>query len=115
MAQTIEHVQKRSGEYYIASTRIPVGVVIASWKRQTAPERIVEQFPMLSLADVYGAITYYLDHQQELEQHFALLHDEYERERLRARDERPEFFSNLKQRIDAWRAEHPSQSDEQDT
>ena len=114
MAQTIEHVQERSGEYYVANTRVPVGVVIASWKRQAAPERIVEQFPTISLADVYGAITYYLDHQQELERHFARLRDEYERERLQAQAKRPEFFADMKQRVDTWRADHPSTMDEQD-
>jgi uncharacterized protein (DUF433 family) len=104
MMSTMEHVQEREGEYYVANTRAPIGLVVAAWKRETPPEHIVGQLPTLSLTDVYGVITYYLDHQDELEAHFAQLRDEYERERLRERAERPEFFATLRQRMmaGAW-------------
>lgn len=108
MIRTVEHVDEREGEYYVSHTRVPVGVVIASWKRQTLPEHIVEQFPSLSLADVFGVITYYLDHERELEEHFAEQRDEYERERLRARAEHPEFYADLQRRIDTWRSRNPA-------
>ena len=115
MIRTVEHVQEREGEYYVTSTRVPVGVVIASWKRGTSPEHITEQFPTLSLADVYGVITYYLDHQRELEAHFSRIEEEYERARLASRAARPEFYADLHQRIEAWRAAHPSQAPDGDT
>jgi uncharacterized protein (DUF433 family) len=114
MIQTIEHVQEREGEYYVTNTRVPVGVVIASWKRGTPPEHITEQFPPLSLADVYGVVTYYLDHQQELEAHFTRLEEEYERARLAERAERPEFYADLHQRIETWRATHPTETSDGD-
>jgi uncharacterized protein (DUF433 family) len=103
MATTIEHVEEREGEYYASRTRVPVGVIVAAWKRGDAPERIVEQFPSLSLADVYGVITYYLDHERELEAHFAQLRDEEERARQAARAKDPEFYADLQRRIDAVR------------
>lgn len=86
---------------------MPVGVIIASWKRGTPPEHITEQFPPLSLADVFGVITYYLDHQHELDMHFARLAEEYERAWFASRAERPAFYEDLHQRIEAWRAAHP--------
>jgi uncharacterized protein (DUF433 family) len=101
VATTIEHVEEREGEYYASRTRVPVGVVVAAWKREDAPERIVEQFPSLSLADVYGVITYYLDHQREIEAHFARLRDEEERARQAARAEHPDFYADLQRRIEA--------------
>jgi uncharacterized protein (DUF433 family) len=110
MLSTIEHVQEREGEYYVAQTRVPIGAVIASWKRNTLPDRIVEQFPTLTLADVYGAITYYLDHQEVLEAHFAALREEYERERLHTRADHLDFFADLRERRDAWRAVHPERA-----
>jgi uncharacterized protein (DUF433 family) len=103
VATTIEHVEEREGEYYAARTRVPIGVIVAAWKRGDTPERIVEQFPSLSLADVYGVITYYLDHEHDLEAHFAHLRDEYERVRQAARDERPDFYADLQRRIDTVR------------
>ena len=104
MLNTIEHVRNQDGEYYVAASRVPVGVVIAAWKRGDTPARIVEQFPALTLADVYGVITYYLDHQADLDAHFAALAAEYERLRLQARAERSEVYDDLRQRIEAWRA-----------
>jgi uncharacterized protein (DUF433 family) len=112
MISTVEHVQEREGEYYVTSTRVPIGVVIAAWKRGTSPEHITEQFPILSLADIYGVITYYLDHEQELEAHFARFTQEYEQARLASRAEHPEFYDDLHQRIEEWRTEHPRPSAE---
>jgi uncharacterized protein (DUF433 family) len=112
VATTIEHVEEREGEFYASRTRVPVGVVVAAWKRGDAPERIVEQFPGLSLDDVYGVITYYLDHQREMEAHFARLRDEEERARQAARAADPDFYADLQRRIDAVRrtsSEDPGQ------
>lgn len=103
MIRTVEHVQERGGEYYTANTRVPVGVVIAAWQRGDAPERIVQQFPSLSLADVYGVITYYLDHQGELDAHFDRLEREHEQARLASRAERPAYYADLGKRIETWR------------
>jgi len=103
VATTIEHVEEREGEYYAARTRVPVGVVVAAWKRGDAPERIVEQFPSLSLADDYGVITYYLDHEREMEAHFARLRDEEDQARQAARAADPDFYADLLRRIEAIR------------
>jgi uncharacterized protein (DUF433 family) len=112
MATTIEHVEERNGEYYVAHTRVPIGVVIAACERGDRPERIVEQFPSLSLADVYGVIAYYLDHKADLRMHFARRRDEYERTRQAARAERPEFYSDLQRRIAAVRYAPAADDDE---
>jgi uncharacterized protein (DUF433 family) len=107
MIRTVEHVQEREGEYYVARTRVPIGVIIAAWQRHASPEQIVEQIPSLTLADIYGVVTYYLDHQQELDAHFAALREEYERERMQARANDPAFYADLAQRRDAWRETNP--------
>ncbi len=112
MATTIEHVEERNGEYYVAHTRVPIGVVITAWERGDTPERIVQQFPSLSLADVYGVIAYFLDHEEDLRTHFARLRDEYERAREAARAERPDFYADLQGRIAAVRQAHAEDDDE---
>lgn len=115
MATTIEHVEELNGEYYVAHTRVPIGVVIAAWERGDKPERIVEQFPSFSLADVYGVIAYFLDHEEDLRIHFARLRDEYERARQAARAERPEFYSDLQRRIEAVRHAPDEDGDEDES
>ena len=111
MLNTVEHVRSQDGEYYVSGSRVSLGVVIAAWKRGDTPERIMEQFPALTLANVYGAITYYLDHQPDMDAHFAALAEEFERLRLQEQAAHPEFYASLRQRIDAWRQRHVADSD----
>lgn len=103
MLSQVEHVEEREGEYYVARTRVPVGVVVAAWKRNPTPEDILDQFSSLSLADVYGVVSYYLDHRAEMDTHFAKLADEYERERLQEQAADPAFYEGMRERIQAWR------------
>lgn len=55
------------GRARIAGHRIRVQD-IALWTEQgQSPDQIVADFPQLSLADVYGALTYYHDHREEID------------------------------------------------
>jgi uncharacterized protein (DUF433 family) len=56
------------GKPCVAGTRIRVWDIHV-WHdlHGKTPEDIVADFPQLSLADVYAALAYYLDHQEELE------------------------------------------------
>lgn len=103
MLSPVEHVEQRDGEYYVTHTSVPVGVVIAAWKRNPTPEDILDQFPSLSLADVYGVVSYYLDHRPEMDAHFAQLAEEYERERLQEQAADPASYAGLRRRRDARR------------
>jgi uncharacterized protein (DUF433 family) len=57
----------KDGIIYMSNTRIPVDTVIYAYQRGDTPERIVEGFPTLKLADVYAVIAYYLEHREELD------------------------------------------------
>ena len=67
-----EHVSKNpdvcGGKPCVAGTRIRVWD-IHFWHdlRGASPQEIVAAFPSLTLADVYAALTYYLDHREEIE------------------------------------------------
>lgn len=115
MLNVVEHVEKREDEYYVTHTRVPVGVIIAAWKRNPSPEDIVDQFPSLSLADVYGVVSYYLDHRPEMDAHFAHLAEEYERERLREQAADPEFYADLHERIQRRRTDESQEQGPRDT
>ncbi len=104
MINTVEHIEERNGEYYIRATRVTVHSIIASWWRGTLPERIVEQFPSTTLADVFGVISYYLDHQQEMDAHFAETDALYEREREADHARRPAFYADMRRRVEDVRA-----------
>ena len=59
------------GKAHIAGHRIRVSdIVVWHEKRGLSPDEIVDQFPGLSLADVYAALAYYFDHREEIEADF---------------------------------------------
>lgn len=62
--QTDEHGVLRVGE-----SRVMLDSVVAAWQQGHSAETIQQQFPALSLADVYGAIAYYLRHRADIDQY----------------------------------------------
>jgi uncharacterized protein (DUF433 family) len=64
-----EYVEIRDGlHYYIPGTRISLAVLIHEFRRGETPEAILQSYPSIgSLAKVYGAITFILEHPQAIE------------------------------------------------
>ena len=63
-----EYVEIRNGGYYVAGTRIGLDVLIYDFRRGRSAEGIFEAYPSIgSLAKVYGAITFILEHPDEVE------------------------------------------------
>jgi uncharacterized protein (DUF433 family) len=58
-----------SGEPIIQGTRTPVRAIVETWRIGVAPEEISTGMPHLTLAQVFGALTYYSDHQDEINQY----------------------------------------------
>jgi len=101
---TIEHVQQRDGELYIGRSRVTLSSAISAWKQgDQRPESIVAAYPTLSLAAAYGAVAYYLDHQNELEQYFAEGRREFERRRAESQTADPAFHTDLRRKMNALR------------
>lgn len=65
---TDEYVEIRDGGYYVAGTRIGLDVLVYDFRRGRSAEAIFEAYPSIgSLAKVYGAITFILEHPNEVE------------------------------------------------
>ncbi|MGA3236234.1 MAG: DUF433 domain-containing protein [Bryobacteraceae bacterium] len=62
-----EYVEEREGGYYLAGSRVSLASVILAFREGASPETIRQNFPSLSLGQVYGAIAFYLDNPQESE------------------------------------------------
>ncbi len=61
-----EYVEQRDGGYWITGTRVSLASVIYAFQRGAPPESIMRSFPLLTLEQVYGAITHYLAHEHEI-------------------------------------------------
>jgi uncharacterized protein (DUF433 family) len=62
-----EHVEQREGVYYVHGTRISLDSIVYAFREGCSPETIREDFEVLTLAHVYGAIAFYLDHQPDID------------------------------------------------
>ncbi len=58
-----------SGEPIIIGTRIPVRAIVGLWRLGTPPEEIPTQYPQLTLAQVFDALSFYLDNQAEVNEY----------------------------------------------
>jgi uncharacterized protein (DUF433 family) len=55
-----------SGEPIIAGTRTPVRAIAEMWRQGIMPEEIPSHLPHLTLAQVFDTLSYYSDHQAEI-------------------------------------------------
>jgi uncharacterized protein (DUF433 family) len=91
-----QYVEKRDRGYWIADSRVSLDSVILAFLDGLSPETIAaECFPVLSLEQVYGAVTFYLAHQVEIDAYLQQSELEYEslREATQAAD--PTFSEKL--------------------
>ena len=63
---TSEYIEQRNGGYYVAGSRISLDSVVYAFERGASPESIQHSYPLLRLAQIHGAIAFYLDHQAEV-------------------------------------------------
>lgn len=61
----------QDGVVRIASTRVTLATIVTAFHQGTTAETIVQQYPSLTLADVYAVIGYYLRHQVEVDAYLA--------------------------------------------
>jgi uncharacterized protein (DUF433 family) len=59
------------GEPIIKGTRTPVRAIVENWRLGLAPEEIPQHLPHLTLAQVFDALSYYSDHQDEINAYIA--------------------------------------------
>ena len=88
------YVEKNNG-YFVKDTRISLdSVVYAFWRGETA-ESIAQAFPLLSLEQVYGSLTYYLAHRAEVDSYLKEAQSDYEAMRKNAQAQDPMFYQKL--------------------
>lgn len=58
-----------SGEPIVRGTRTPVRAIVELWRLGIPVEEVPRHLPHLTLAQVFGALSYYSDHQDEINAH----------------------------------------------
>lgn len=62
----VHNDQILSGEPIIEGTRTPVRAIVETWRLGIAPEDIPHRLPHLKVSQIFDALSYYSDHQEEI-------------------------------------------------
>ncbi len=110
---TREYVEQRDGGYWIPGTRVSLDSIVYAFLRGAAPESIAQSFPVLRLEEVYGAITYYLGHQEDVHSYLRQNDREFETLRAQARQANPSLYKKLEEARQQLHTPHPFQENKE--
>ena len=103
------YVKQHDGGYWVAGTRVSLDSIVYAFRRGASPETIRSSFQVLTLEQVYSALTIYLTKQQEIDDYLQRSEAEYEAARLanheQLRQNNPDLHDRL---IKAKEAKHQS-------
>ena len=90
-----DYIEQHDGGYWVAGTRVSLDSIVYSFREGQSPETIAQSFPVLRLEQIYGAITYYLAHQPEIEDYLEKARQDYEAAREAEREADPAFYERF--------------------
>jgi uncharacterized protein (DUF433 family) len=61
------YIEQREGVYRVGNTRVSLDSIVYAFLEGHTAESIQQSFPLLTLEQVYGAITYYLAHREAID------------------------------------------------
>jgi len=99
------YIEEHNETYYVRGHRIPLKTLIYCWHEGESPEAIQQSFSSLSLVEVYGALTSYLEQQEMLDQHFAQINEEEQRIITEWQERQNGFREELKRRFAVLKAQ----------
>ena len=90
-----EYIEQRNGGFYVAGSRVSLDSIVDSFKAGDSPETIRQNFFSLSLEQVYGAIGFYLAHEQQVDANIREGEEEIRRTIPHLKESRPELYARL--------------------
>jgi uncharacterized protein (DUF433 family) len=96
-----KYVQIDDNSYRISGTRVSLDSIVYDYLSGLSPESIAENFDTLSLEQIYGAITFYLSHKNEVDQHLMANRAKFNALREQARETHPLLYRKLEQMQEA--------------
>ncbi|MGL5943041.1 MAG: DUF433 domain-containing protein [Waterburya sp.] len=90
------YIEQRDRGYWIEGTRISLDSVVYSFLNGESPESIAQNFPLLSLEQVYGAIAFYLANRELVDTYLEEDEAEFERLQKSCKEKSPLLYQKLK-------------------
>ena len=92
---TDAYIEQRDGVYTVAGTHVSLDSIVYAFLSGQSAEAIAQAFPVLNLEQVYGAITYYLAHRNDVDRYLIGRRQDFDTARQAARDADPMFYQKL--------------------
>ena len=89
------YVEKRNEGYWVAGTRVSLDSIVYAFLNGQTAESIAQSFPVLTLEQVYGAITFYLANQRKIDTYLQKAEQDSEAIRRKFRESDPMFHRKL--------------------
>ena len=89
------YIEQRNGGYYVAGTRVSLDSIVYSFRGGESPEGICQNFPSITLEQVYGAIAFYQGNQAEVDANIRGGEEEFERSVPPLSETKPELYRRL--------------------
>jgi uncharacterized protein (DUF433 family) len=94
-----------TGTIRVGQSRVTLDVLLQYWRLGMSPEEIARGLDTLNLADVHGALAYYLRHQSEIDGYLRRREAEAEQLRQQIEASNAPRLAALKARVHAVRAQ----------
>ena len=94
-------IRASESDLFVGESRVLLRNVVTARARGETPEQIQANFPTLSLAQVHGAIVYYLEHQGELDVRFSEEDRALDEAHAENRAANADFFNSIRTRLQA--------------
>ncbi len=89
------YVEKVGTALRLRGSRVSLDSIVYAFQAGQPPEAIRQSFPSLDLEQIYGAITYYLAHREEVDRYLEQGREEYEAARTASREANPGLYQKL--------------------
>jgi uncharacterized protein (DUF433 family) len=94
--QIKQYVEQQDKGYWIVGTRISLDSVVYSFLGGESPESIAQNFPLMSLEQVYGAITFYLANRELVDAYLEEGEAEFRQLQELCKERSPLLYQKLK-------------------
>jgi uncharacterized protein (DUF433 family) len=95
------YVSVDGDSYRISGSRVSLDSIVYDYLSGLSPESIADNFDTLSLEQVYGAITFYLSHKDEVDRHLMQNRAKFDELRTKARESHPLLYRKLEEMQEA--------------
>lgn len=91
-----QYIEQRDQGYWIEGTRISLDSVVYAFLDGESPESITQNFPLLSLEQVYGAIAFYLANRELIDDYLKAGEAAFKKLQKSLRAKNPPLYQKLK-------------------